>query len=223
MGGAGVEPALPPYQRGALPPELSAEWARLGSNQQPLVCKTSALPLELLARVSAPGQGVEPRSPRSERGVLPVRRSRNERREPGLSIHLHRGRSTQQASVLASSFLSRRPKGPAMFSMPLAYPSTLDRRPLAAHLRSGRRPTWRSFGARASFAVLENRRLKHTLIASVHFQRTALRVFLSQAGPRFDLELVQAEHHLLVPTLAGRLLTQKRRPVGSPSSGSLCR
>src|SRR2546430_290875 len=35
----------PPYQRGALPPELSAEWARLGSNQQPLVCKTSALPL----------------------------------------------------------------------------------------------------------------------------------------------------------------------------------
>jgi hypothetical protein len=40
----------PPYQRGALPPELSAsEWARLGSNQQPLVCKTSALPVELLA------------------------------------------------------------------------------------------------------------------------------------------------------------------------------
>ena len=35
----------PPYQRGALPPELSAEWARLGSNQQPLVCETSALPL----------------------------------------------------------------------------------------------------------------------------------------------------------------------------------
>src|SRR5262249_58825253 len=35
----------PPYQRGALPPELSAEWARLGSNRQPLVCKTSALRL----------------------------------------------------------------------------------------------------------------------------------------------------------------------------------
>jgi hypothetical protein len=30
----------------------------------------------------------------------------------------------------------------------------------------------------------------------VYFQREALRVFLSQAGPRFDLELVQAEHHL---------------------------
>lgn len=52
------------------------QWARLGSNQRPPACKTGALPVELLAR--APGQGFEPRSPRSERGVLPVRRSRNE-------------------------------------------------------------------------------------------------------------------------------------------------
>jgi len=34
--------------------------------------------------------------------------------------------------------------------MPLAYPSTLDHRPLVAHVRGGRRPTWRSFGARSS-------------------------------------------------------------------------
>jgi hypothetical protein len=44
--------------------------------------------------------------------------------------------------------------------------------------------------------LLEKRRLKQTLIASVPFRRAAPRVFLSQAGPRFDLELVQAEHHL---------------------------
>jgi hypothetical protein len=127
---------LPPYQRGALPTELPAsEWARLGSNQQPLVCKTSALPVELLARgmdregvepsnhrpirrsyhydaaalpssqLSGPwnpGQGIEPRPPRSERGVLPVRRSRNDRA--------------------------------SLFSMPLAYPSTLDRRVPVARL-----------------------------------------------------------------------------------------
>jgi hypothetical protein len=107
---------LPPYQRGALPPELPARgvrtnrWARLGSNQQPPVCKTIALPLSYspvahgpggsrtleppsyspqlplrrgcFAELSAirplnPGQGVEPRPPRSERGVLPVRRSRS--------------------------------------------------------------------------------------------------------------------------------------------------
>src|SRR5262249_42601110 len=60
---------------------LSA-WARLGSNQQPLVCETSALPLSY-SPVSDPGQGIEPRFPRSERGVLPVGRSRN-----GLSVHL---------------------------------------------------------------------------------------------------------------------------------------
>ena len=42
----------------------------------------------------------------------------------------------------------------------------------------------------------EIRMLKQTLIASVNFQREAPRVFLSQAGPRFDLELVQAGHHL---------------------------
>jgi len=42
----------------------------------------------------------------------------------------------------------------------------------------------------------EKSRLKPTLIASAYFQHATPRVFLSQAGPRFDLELVQAEHHL---------------------------
>src|SRR6266540_3756833 len=60
-----------------------------------------------------------------------------------------------------------------MFSMPLAYPSTLDHRPLVAHVRSRRRPTWRSFGARTSCAALEKRKLKQTLIASVYFQHNA--------------------------------------------------
>jgi hypothetical protein len=72
----------------------SGEWARLGSNQQPLVCKTSALPLSYSPAI--PGQGVEPRPPGSEPGVLPVRRSR--------SVCFH-----------------------FQLSMPLAYPSTLDR------------------------------------------------------------------------------------------------
>jgi hypothetical protein len=86
-------------------------WARLGSNQQPLVCETSALPLELLARVLDPGQGVEPRSPRSERGVLPVRRSRNAawtaRQKQRLSVHPPSdGRSTQQASATCRALVA---------------------------------------------------------------------------------------------------------------------
>ena len=123
----------PPHQRGALPTELSAyEWARLGSNQQPLVCETSALPLSY-SPVSNPGQGIEPRSPRSERGVLPVRRSRNVRR----SVHPP-SREIDAAAhafrrVVASSDSSS--LGRTMFSMPLAYSSTLDRR--IAVLRGG--------------------------------------------------------------------------------------
>src|SRR5207249_10044159 len=96
MGGAGVEPGPPPYQRGALPPELSAEWARLGSNQQPLACKTSALPLELLARTSTPGG----RSPRHERP-----RSVEERDVPHgtrglLGVHQHAMPAVQHDRVV---------------------------------------------------------------------------------------------------------------------------
>jgi hypothetical protein len=192
MGGAGVEPAPPPYQRGALPPELSAEWARLGSNQQPLVCKTSALPLSY-SPVSAPGQGVEPRSPRSERGVLPVRRSRN---GPRLSVHPHAWRSTQQAGAGFRRVLwvVRLTANDVVHATRLLFdPGS----PIVvcAHPQQSR-PTWRSFGARASWLSVEMGMLKRTLIASVHFQHSTPRVFLSQAGPRFDLELVQAEHHL---------------------------
>jgi hypothetical protein len=83
-----------------------------------------------------------------------------------------------------------------MFSMPLAYPSTLDHRPLVAHMLQWSPSYVEELWSPSSYAAMENRRLKPTLIASVHFRRAALRVFLSQAGPRFDLVLVQAEHHL---------------------------
>jgi hypothetical protein len=42
---------------------------------------------------------------------------------------------------------------------------------------------------------LRNRRLKQTLISSAISQAEAQRVFLSQAGPRFVLDLLQAGHH----------------------------
>lgn len=124
-------------------------------------------------------------------------------------------RSTQRRLFEPGSSLSLARRRP-MLSMPLAYPSTLDRRPLVAHVPSGRRPTWRSFGARASAGGWKIHRQKHTLIASVNFQRTALRVFLSQAGPRFDLELVQAEHHLWFRRCLIALKTKKATRLGRP-------
>jgi hypothetical protein len=45
--------------------------------------------------------------------------------------------------------MSRPAEARTMFFKPLAYPSTLDHRQPVA-LADGRRPTWRSFGARAT-------------------------------------------------------------------------
>jgi hypothetical protein len=66
-------------------------------------------------------------------------------------------------------------------------------------------------------------RQKHTLIASVYFRRVALRVFLSQAGPQLDLEFFKLSITFGSDVALGRLQYEKGDPVGSPSSGSLCR
>ena len=102
MWSAGVEPARPAFQAGALPiwsydhasgrgwsrtsdllfvrqalSQLSyspamEKWAELESNQPPPPYQRGARPTELPAHVKASGQGLEPRSPRSERDVLPL-------------------------------------------------------------------------------------------------------------------------------------------------------
>ena len=58
---------------------------------------------------------------------------------PGSEARRTCGRSGRLGHVVRSLAVS-----PTMLSMPLAYPSTLDRRP------GGRRPTWRDVGARCS-------------------------------------------------------------------------
>src|SRR4051812_44098356 len=102
---------------------------------------------ELLAHAigRAPGQGFEPRSPRSERGVLPARRSRiADGRAVVPSVHLvwrsRRSGTTGGSRVLELHVTYGRDR--TMLSKPLACPSTLDH-PI-------RRPTWRGFGARRS-------------------------------------------------------------------------
>ena len=59
-------------------------------------------------------------------------------------------------------------------------------------------------------------KLKHTLIYQRHFQRRAPRVFLSQAGPRFDLGLFQAEHHLWFRRWLSPPETKKATQLGRP-------
>jgi hypothetical protein len=58
----------------------------------------------------------------------------------------------------------------------------------------------------------ENVRTNTERVFQRHIIHEPSRVFLSQAGPRFDLALVQAEHHLLF----GRSGETKRATVGRP-------
>jgi hypothetical protein len=176
------------------------EWARLESNQRPLPYQRSALPPELPAR-KAPGQGLEPQLPRSERGVLPLRRSRKVQpttrhgpAPPSTSLMGDRRSSETRSAGAKVRLCHVRPK-PTMFSKPLAYPSTLDRRPRLRE--SGRSSSYvEELWSPSLVRFPKKSTLKHTLIHQRYFKRRAPRVFLSQAGPRFDLELVQAEHHL---------------------------
>jgi hypothetical protein len=164
MWSAGIEPAAPRVSGERSTAELRPRgWARLDSNQRPPVCKTGAQPTELLAR-RVPGQGVEPRSPRSERGVLPVRRSRI---VDGASAPLRPARSRARrngdrfAADLDCSVTSR--TGQDVVFHATRQPFDPGSRAGACAFCRRRRPTWRGFGARASVARREIGRRKHTL------------------------------------------------------------
>jgi hypothetical protein len=182
-----------------------AKWARLESNQRLLVCKTSALAV----RATRPnGSGTTTRTSIStlrawrpaaldDPGSMPAAAALLDPAPPSISRRGDRRSSKTGSARWRSRLLCHvRARVRTMFSKPLAYPSTLDQRPPLAHVRECRRPTWRSFGARFPDLRSSNRTLKPTLISSAVFYAEAPRSFLSQAGPRFDLELVQVEHHL---------------------------
>ena len=87
---------------------------------------------------------------------------------------------------------------PTVFSKPLAYPSTLDR------LRPGRAQPTESSSVEGFWSPIAARRVKNSMrkpmrLSKRNFTRGRAEHFLSQAGPRFDLGLVQAEHHPSVP------------------------
>jgi len=75
-----------------------------------------------------------------------------------------------------------------MFFMPLAYPSTLDRRLSSCRASSYVEELWSPI----LLAGLEMRRLKLTLIRRWISQHAAAEIFLSQAGPRFRFRTVSS-------------------------------
>ena len=188
----------PPYQRGALPSELSAaRWARLDSNQQHHVCKTRALPLSyspLMLQIRDKGSNLDLH-------VQSVASCRLD--DPGVMC-LRMSRSAGLAQPCRT-----------MFSMPLAYPSTLDRLPAKAQ---GRAAVVLRGGALEPDAlhVSGNPQAKAHANAERGFQADAQRVFLSQAGPRFSpgSSSSWASPFLVRVT---RLRNDEGDPSGSPS------
>jgi hypothetical protein len=179
----------PPYQRGALTTELSAVvrasgrgWDRTSS----LLCVRQALSRLSYSPVQCRSGARDRTSISTFRAWRPASLD-----DPGvsgcnrLSVHPPTGdrRSRRAPEAGDGRVVMSRPAGRrTMLSMPLAYPSTLDHRPPIAQIRNGRRPTWRSFGARARQLRKEKCRLKQTLIASVHFQQTTPRSFSLRRG-----------------------------------------
>jgi hypothetical protein len=110
-----------------------------------------------------------------------------------------------------------------MLSMPLAYPSTLDHRPPVAHIPE--RST--SYVEELWSPILALR--PEILQAKAHanclrlFPARSAEIFLSQAGPQLDLECFTLSITLGSDVGPIRLQYEKSDPVGSPSSGSLCR
>ena len=147
---AGIEPAAPRVSggrstRAELRPRDRRGWSRTSGL---LFVRQALWPAELLA--VDPGQGFEPRFPRSERGVLPVRRSGNaggRHIPPARSVEeviRARSASTTSSSTFRSPWTKKRSKyspwrstRTSICGTPSHGPSsTLTRTPISAKRRS---------------------------------------------------------------------------------------
>ena len=159
-------------------------WTRTSSL---LFVRQALSALELLAHQD-PGQGLEPRLPRSERGVLPLRRSRSEdgNRCPPSTPRRRSRRSARLPSPVRA--VSRTAEAERCFP---CHSPTL--RPwIAADAASYVEERW----SPALLRSPEIRRQKQRLIQ----QRIRMRgwrrgTFLSQAGPRVSVVAFHVEHH----------------------------
>ena len=168
-----------------------------------------------------PGQGVEPRSPRSERGVLPVRRSRNDwsaspsTTPPGASMQRRTDSRRSHASCVSPASKAERccpshspTLRPWITDCRMRYPgwtaSYVEElwSPSLAHITENRQA---KAGAKYQHPFLSpcGRSLSPSGGASIRSRPSS-----SWASPRF--------------VSVGHLQKRRRRPGGSPSTGSEC-
>jgi hypothetical protein len=164
----------PPYQRGALPPELSACAVQRNSGRG--WARTSSLLFvrQALSRLSySPIGQIRDKGSNLDLHVQSVASCRLD--DPGACVFCGRSRQNRASPSISTGgdrrsrrdplgehrvLMSRPARSRTMLSMPLACPSTLDQRLPATHDRSSCRPTWRGFGARASNVVFEKLQAK---------------------------------------------------------------
>jgi hypothetical protein len=149
--------------------------------------------------------------------VSPVKAS-EARPGPVPSVHPASAGSTQRATTVAGASCVTDGRSRTMFSMPLAYPSTLDRRCTASYVEERWSP--------ALLRSPEIRRQKQRLIQQRIRMRGLRRgTFLSKAGPRVSVVAFHVEHHPsvlfdLAPTTTRATLSGRPR-YGADASKTL--
>ena len=123
-------------------------------------------------------------------------------------------------SVVARVLCPIRLESRTMLSKPLAYPSTLDHRPpdalsgMVDVLRGGAlEPEPRALGV--NWQAKAEAKYQHPFLPPCG------RSLSPSGGASIRSRPFQAEHHLVVVSV-GHLLKRRRRPGGSPSTGSEC-
>ena len=199
-----------------------ASGRRLESNQRPLVCKTSALPAELLAQelrdkdsnldlhvqsvVSCPLD--DPGSAERRRSASPSISRSGDRRSSGCSRRV--------ASSVSPGAACR-----TMFSMPLAYPSTLDR-PAAVAQPACRTSYVEELWSPSLARSRENAQAKAHAYSQRYFQRDDAEGLSLSGGASIRSRFCSSWASPLRVRLSCSPPKRRRRPVGSPSLELLC-
>jgi hypothetical protein len=152
------------------------------------------------------GTRIEPRSPPSERGVLPLRQSLN-----GASPSISGSEIDATAAPLSRSAQAERrcpSHSPTLRPWIAVHRMHMSKRTSSyvegpwSPTSDARLPNWHAKARHKSLALFSTPQRAED--------------FLSQAGPRFDLELVQAEHHPSVSISSIRLRNDEGDPLGRP-------
>jgi hypothetical protein len=162
-------------------------------------------------RSGVPGQGLEPRPPRSERGVLPVRRSRNAPRPP--STPDTRGRRSGTAAPVSLELWHGRLAPNDVF-----YAARLLFDPGSPYAASYVEEHW----SPALLRFPTNAQAKAELNSALNYlARKAQRNLSLSGGASIVIRASQAGHHPLV--LVGfRCKNDEGDPLGSPSLKLVC-